>query len=88
MAPGSTAKLEESVKVRKKNITDTTVPVCAVKLAKGGSFTALQVPMWPTPDSQGLMPEETRPDSEEIRKELFTFLSKCRGTITCQSWHR
>ena len=22
---------------------------------------------------------DTRPDSEEIRKELFTFLSKCRG---------
>ena len=89
MAPGSPAKLEESVKVRKKNITDTTVPVCAVKLAKGGSVTALEVPLWPTPDSHGLMPfkgwgvvplilnsEETRPDSDEIKKELFTFLNK------------
>ena len=55
MAPGSPAKLEESVKVRKKNITATIVPVCAVKLAKGGSVTALEVPMWPTPDSQVLM---------------------------------
>jgi hypothetical protein len=27
MAPGSPTKLEESVKARKKNITDTTVPV-------------------------------------------------------------
>ena len=56
MAPGSPAKLEESVKARKKTITDTTVPACAVKLAKAGSVTALEVPLWPTPDSQGLMP--------------------------------
>ena len=92
MAPGSPVRLEESVKAKKRNITDTTVPVCAVKLTKGGSYTALEVPMWPTPESQGLMPfkgwgvvplilntDDTRPDSEEIRKELFTFLNKCRG---------
>jgi hypothetical protein len=53
---GSAAQLEESVKVREKNITDTTVPVCTVKLSKGDSVTELEVPMWPTPDSQGLMP--------------------------------
>ena len=56
MAPGSPVRLEESVKAKKRNITDTTVPVCAVKLTKGGSYTALEVPMWPTPESQGLMP--------------------------------
>ena len=55
----------------------------------------LEVPMWPTPASQGLSlfkgwgiiplilnPDEARIDSEEIRKELFTFLNRCRGTTT------
>ena len=35
MAPGSLAKLEETVKAN-RNIDDTSIPVCAVKLAKGG----------------------------------------------------
>ena len=59
---------------------------------KRGKYTALEVPMWPTPASQGLSlfkgwgiiplilnPDEARIDSEEIRKELFTFLNRCRG---------
>ena len=52
MAPGSPAKLEEAVKVMKKNLQDTTILVCAVKLTKGGKYTALEVPMWPTPASR------------------------------------
>ena len=92
MAPGNPAKLEEAVRVMKRNLQDTTIPVCAVKLTKGGKFTALEVPMYPTPASQGLSlfkgcgiiplilnPDDARMDSEEIRKELFTFLNGCRG---------
>jgi hypothetical protein len=92
MAPGNPAKLDEAVKVMKKTLQDTCIPVCAVKLSKGGKYTALEVPMWPTPASQGLglfkgwgiiplilNPGETVIDSEEIRKELFTFLNKCKG---------
>jgi hypothetical protein len=52
MAPESPAKLEELVKVMKRNLQDTTIPVCAAKLTKGGKFTALEVPMWPTPHMQ------------------------------------
>jgi hypothetical protein len=59
---------------------------------EGGKFTALEVPMWPTPASQGLMlfkgwgiiplilnPDDAMTDSEEVRKELFTFLNRYRG---------
>jgi hypothetical protein len=83
MAPGSPAKLAESVTVMKRTMQDTTIPVCAVKLTKGGKFTALEVPMYPTPASQGLSlfkgwgiiplilnPDDVRMDSEEIRREL------------------
>ena len=90
--PGNPAKLDEAVKVMKKTLQDTCIPVCAVKLSKGGKYTALEVPMWPTLASQGLglfkgwgiiplilNPGETVIDSEEIRKELFTFLNKCKG---------
>ena len=87
MAPGNPTKLEEAVKLMKRNLQDTNIPVCAVKLAKGTKYTALEVPLWPTPASQGLgpfkgwgvvplilNPGETTIDSEEIRRELFTFL--------------
>jgi hypothetical protein len=75
MAPGSPGKLEEAVKVMKRNLQDTTIHVCAVKLTKGGKFTALEVPMWPTPASQGLSLFK----GWGIRKELFTFLNRCKG---------
>ena len=89
IASGSPVKLEAEAKLRKKNLLDTTVPVCAVKLClgKGGGVT-LEVTM----SAQGLAPfkgwhevplnvnsEEDRPESEEVRRELFTFLNKCRG---------
>ena len=92
MAPGNPTKLDEAVKFMKKTLQDTSIPVCAVKLAKGSKYTALEVPLWPTPASQGLglfkgwgvvplilNPGETAIDSEEIRKELFTFLHQCKG---------
>ena len=93
MAPGTPSKLAESVTVMKRTMQDTTIPVCAVKLTKGGKFTALEVPMYPTPASQGLSlfkgwgivplvlnPDEDRVDSEVLRRELFTFLNGCRGS--------
>ena len=55
MAPGSPERLEAEAKLRKKNVTDTTIPACAVKLCpgKGGGVT-VEVPMGPTTSAQGL----------------------------------
>ena len=63
-------------------MSDKTIPVCRLKLAKEGGV-ALEVPLGPTPEDQGLAPfkgwglvpliinpEEAELKSEDIRKEM------------------
>ena len=72
-------------------MSDAAIPVCAVKLTPAGGV-ALEVPLGPTPKDQGLSPfrgwgmvplianpEETEPESEEIRKEMTRFLRLSKG---------
>ena len=93
MAPGSYTKLEEAVQKRGRTMSDTCIPVCAVKLASGSKTTAREINILPSEKSQGLTAfkgwgivplvlltnEEPRPRSEDLRKELFTFLRNVRG---------
>ncbi len=92
MAPGNPAKLEARAKLAGKNLDDVTIPMGCVKLFKGGRGTALEVEIMPTPEKTlesfkgwGFVPlvltvdDVQRPKSEEIRKELWSFLRRCRG---------
>ena len=92
MAPGNPAKLEARAKLESKNLDDVTIPMGCVKLFKGGRGTALEVEIMPTPEKAlesfkgwGIVPlvlqvdDIQRPKSEEIRKELWSFMRKCRG---------
>ena len=92
MAPGNPAKLEARAKLEGKNLDDVTIPMGCVKLFKGGRGTALEVEIMPTPEKAlesfkgwGIVPlvlqvdDIQRPKSEEIRKELWSFMRKCRG---------
>ena len=82
MAPGSTRQLGKMVKARHRTISDTTIPVCTIKLAEEVGV-LLEVPLGPTPEDQGLTPfkgwglvpliinsEEAELKSEDIRKEM------------------
>ena len=93
MAPGNPARLEATVKQAGKTMEDVTIPMGCVKLFKGGKGTALEVPIMPTPKEKSLemfrgwgvapliltVDDAPRPGTEEIRKELWIFMSKCRG---------
>ena len=89
MAPGYPTKLGAKVKDKNRKLEDTNIPVCVVN--KG---VTLDIPMLPTPTSQGLRAfsgwgvvplllmtseQAEKPTSEQIRKELFTFLRGCKG---------
>ena len=72
---------------------DTCIPVCAVKLTSGSKTTAKEINLLPSEKSQGLTAfkgwglvplvlitnNEPRPKSEDLRRELFTFLRNVRG---------
>ena len=72
---------------------DTCIPVCAVKLTSGSKTTAKEINILPSEKSQGLTAfkgwgmvplilttnNEPRPKSEDLRKELFSFLRNVRG---------
>ena len=93
MAPGNPVKLEATVRQAGKTMDDVTIPMGSVKLFKGGKGTALEVPIIPTPTEKplemfkgwGVVPlvltvdDFQRPKSEEIRKELWSFMRRCRG---------
>ena len=93
MAPGSYAKLEETVQNKGRTMADTCIPVCAVKLTSGSKTTAKEINLLPSEKSQGLTAfkgwglvplvlitnNEPRPKSEDLRRELFTFLRNVRG---------
>ena len=93
MAPGNPVTLEAKAKSMGKTLEDITIPVGSVKLFKGGRGTALEVPVLPSPKEAtlaafkgwGIVPlllqidDAPRPESETIRKELWTFLKRCRG---------
>lgn len=93
MAPGNPETLKAKIADLGRKPEDPQIPVCAVKLM-GGRGTNLEIPMMPTPASQGLssltgwgmvplllMSSDTagRPSSEELRREMFTFLRGSRG---------
>ena len=93
MAPGSMTQLTERVTMKGRTMEDISIPVCAVKIPVSGSCTAVNAKQLPTPESPGLSKlkgwgvaplilvtaEEARPDSEEIRKEMWALLGKSRG---------
>ena len=93
MAPGNLVTLEAKVTAMGKTMEDVTIPVMGVKLFKGGKGTALEVPVLPNPTGEaqrafkgwGIVPlvlnidETARPETEDIRRELWAFLKKCRG---------
>ena len=93
MAPGNLVRLGAKVTAMGKTMEDVTIPVMGVKLFKGGKGTALEVPVRPNPKGEaqkvfkgwGIVPiilnidETKRPESEDIRREMWAFLRKCRG---------
>ena len=93
MAPGNPLTLEAKTKSMGKTLEDITIPVGSVKLFKGGRGTALEIPVLPNPKEAtleafrgwGITPlllqvdENTRPETEVIRREMWAFLKKCRG---------
>ena len=93
MAPGNLTQLEELVNEKGMDTQDVLIPVAAVKLTdKTAKTTAIDIKLLPTPEpgwlnefkGWGVAPlvlrvgQEPRPSSEELRKEMFSFLRKAR----------
>ena len=93
MAPGSMTQLTEHVTKKGRTMTDIAIPVCAVKIPVSGSCTAVNAKQLPTPESPGLSKlkgwgvtplllitaREGRPNSEDVRKEMWSLLGKSKG---------
>ena len=94
MAPGNLTQLEELLGEKGIDSQDILIPVAAVKLTdKTSKTTAMDIKMMPIPErgwldefrGWGVAPlvlkvgQEPRPSSEELRKELFSFLRKARS---------
>ena len=94
MAPGNLTQLEELLGEKGIDVQDILIPVAAVKITdKTSKTTAMDIKMMPIPErgwleefrGWGVAPlvlkvgQDPRPSSEELRKELFSFLRKARS---------
>ena len=94
MAPGKVTQLEELIAEKGMDLKDVLIPVAAVKLTdKTSKNTAIDIKMMPIPETGwlnefrgwGVAPlvlrvgQDPRPSSEELRKEMFSFLRNARS---------